>query len=258
MPRARRFGKGLHVLGKTGAPISRTGKQERRADALVAADAASDEIHVGAHLLTEIGDLVHERDARREHGIGGVFRHLRGRDVHEDDRPAGAHERRVELGHDASRLVCLRAQHHAVGFHEVIHRRAFFQKLGIAHHVKRMLRMLGDRRRDTGGRAHGHRRLCDDHDFPPQRLTDHLRDVEHVAQVGGPILVWRRADRDEDDIGFADRPRDVSGERQSALALVAFDVRLEARLEDRQLVLFEALDLLRIDISADHVVPGFG
>ena len=55
----------------------------------------------GADLLAQVGDLVHERDARREHRVGRVLGHLRRRDVHEEDRLAGAHERRVQLGHHA-------------------------------------------------------------------------------------------------------------------------------------------------------------
>ncbi len=56
-------------------------------------------LHVGAHLLAELGDLVHERDPGGQHGVGGVLGHLGRRDVHEENRIAGAHEGGEQLAH---------------------------------------------------------------------------------------------------------------------------------------------------------------
>ena len=52
--------------------------------------------HVGAGLLADVGDLVDERDLRRQERVGGELDHLRARDV-------GAHERRVRAARRARR-----------------------------------------------------------------------------------------------------------------------------------------------------------
>ena len=66
----------LHVLREAGAAVADAGEEEVVADAAVEADAAAHVVDVGADALAEVGDLVHQRDARRQHGVGGVLGHL--------------------------------------------------------------------------------------------------------------------------------------------------------------------------------------
>ena len=63
--------------------------QELRADAVVEADAAGHVLHVGAHLLAQIRDLVDEGDLGGEEGVGGVFRQLRRAPGRDQDRATG-------------------------------------------------------------------------------------------------------------------------------------------------------------------------
>ena len=54
-------------------------------------------LDVGAHLVAQVRDLVHERDAGGEHGVGRVLRELGRGVVHDQEGVAGAHEGLVEL-----------------------------------------------------------------------------------------------------------------------------------------------------------------
>ncbi len=89
----------LRVLGKAAAAVADAGKQERRADAPVGADRLAHVIDVGADQLADVGDLVHERDARRENRVRRVLAQLGARRAHHQDRRAGPRERTVELLH---------------------------------------------------------------------------------------------------------------------------------------------------------------
>ena len=66
----------LHVLREARAAEAGAGIEELVADARVGADAAAHLLDVGAERLGEVGELVHERDARREHRVGGVLGEL--------------------------------------------------------------------------------------------------------------------------------------------------------------------------------------
>ncbi len=56
-----------------------------------------------------------------------------------------AHERRVQLGHHAARVIRLGAEHDAIRLHEVVDRRAFLQELRVADDVKRKASRAGRR-----------------------------------------------------------------------------------------------------------------
>ncbi len=79
-----------------------------------------------------------------------------------------------------------------------------------------------------------------------------------MAEVGRAVLVRRRPDGDEHDLGAADRLGDVGGEREPLLLLVPLDEILEPRLVDRQDVLLQLVDLAGVDIGADDVVARLG
>jgi hypothetical protein len=87
-------------------------------------------------------------------------------------------------------------------------------------------------------------------------LPDRGRHGEHVLQIGGAILAGRRPDGDEHDLARLDGGPDVGAEPQPPLLLVADHQRLEPRLEDRQPVLLQALDLPGVHIGARHGVAG--
>ena len=118
------------VLREAGAAEADPGLQELRADAVVQAHPARDLDDVGAGLLAHVGDLVDERDLRRQEGVGGELDHLGALDV-------GAHERRlerrVELDDRVAGPVALVADDDAVGLEEVLDRRALLEELGAGH-----------------------------------------------------------------------------------------------------------------------------
>ncbi len=58
-----------HVLGEARAAVAAAGTEERRADAAVAAHALADGFDVGAIILAENRQLVHEADAGGEHRV---------------------------------------------------------------------------------------------------------------------------------------------------------------------------------------------
>src|SRR4029077_17444126 len=82
---ARELLERVHVLGEARAPVADPGLQELRPDALVQAHPARDLDHVRAGLLADVGDLVDERDLRRQERVRGELDHLRAGDV-------GAHQ----------------------------------------------------------------------------------------------------------------------------------------------------------------------
>ena len=95
---------------------------------------------VGGHRPTHLVDvraveiaharhLVHERDARREHGVRRVLAQLGAGAVHHHDRRAGAREGRVELLHDLGAARVVGADDHAIGPQEIVDRRALLEEL---------------------------------------------------------------------------------------------------------------------------------
>ena len=117
----------VDVLGEAAAAEADPGLQELRADAVVEAHPARDLDDVGAGLLADVGDLVDERDLRRQEGVRGELDHLGARDV-------GAHERRlqrrVQLDDGVAGPVAVVPDDDAVGMQEVLDRRSLLQELG--------------------------------------------------------------------------------------------------------------------------------
>ena len=70
-------------------------------------------------------------------------------------------------------------------------------------------------------RADRHGALRDNHRALGQVVTDHARHVEHMLQIGRPVLIGRCPDGDEDDLALQNRGADVRGEAQTLLLHVA-------------------------------------
>ena len=85
-------------------------------------------LDVDAELVGQVGELVHEADAGREHRVGGVFRELGRGDVHLHHAVALPVERRIEPDHELARPLPRRARLGAdddpVGTHEIVDRGA--------------------------------------------------------------------------------------------------------------------------------------
>ena len=95
--------------------------------------------------------------------------------------------------------------------------------------------------------------------FVFQRLAHLARDGMDERKVGMPIAAaaWR-SDCDKDRARTADAFGKVGGERQPAGLHIGFDQRVEPRLVDRHHALPKALDLGRVLVDADHVMPEIG
>ena len=121
-----------------------------------------------------------------------------------------------------------------------------------------MRRLTGDGGVNLFRGAHRHRALVDDDHVLGHRATDVARHVEHMLQIGRPILTLRRADGDERDIRPANGVRQIGREGQTFLAVIAENKLGEPRLEDGHLTRLERGDLRRILIHADDVVAVLG
>ncbi len=127
----------LNVLGEAGAAEARSCQQEARSDALVRSHAFPHQVDVGAQLVAQNGQLVHEGDLGGQEAVGGVLGELGTGDVHDDDRVVrcpdkGAVELLEQLG--GADVVC--AHDDPVGTHEILDGVALLEKLRVGHHVE--------------------------------------------------------------------------------------------------------------------------
>ena len=248
----------LQVLRKARPAVARPREQERRSDAAVRPDPLADEGHIRTDGVTQQRDLVHERDARRQHGVRRVLGHFGRRQIHEDDGIAGPDERRIELGHHVRRLGRIHTDDDSVRLHEVFDRGALLQELGVRADVKCGRRVLGDFRADPFRGPDRNGALGDDQLGAIHVLADGARHVQHVLQVRRAVLSRRRSHGNENDIRALDRAAEVGRELQAAVALVPHDERLEPGLVDRQPVLAQAVDLGLVDVDAQDIIARFG
>jgi hypothetical protein len=115
----------------------------------------------------EIGELVHERDARREHRVGRVLGELGRTHVHHQEALVVAHERSVQRAQRLDRAVVARADDDAIRPHEVLDRRAFLEELGVRRDRERNRhaapgKLLCNRRLHPVRGADGDRGFVDD------------------------------------------------------------------------------------------------
>jgi hypothetical protein len=124
---------GLDVLREAGAAVAAAGVEEVVADARVGTDALANHLDVGTEHFGQIGQFVHEADARRQHGVGGVLGQFGALDVGDDQALVVALERRVEGTHQVDGLVVLGTDDDAVGAHEVFDGRAFLEEFRVGN-----------------------------------------------------------------------------------------------------------------------------
>ena len=214
--------------------------------------------------LGQIGDLAHEADLGGEHGVGGVFRELGGAHIHEHQlvviavvgSVAFAHQlahayrtavpttMRAGLVKSSTALPSLRNSGlEQTSNGNVEPRLACSAAIWSAHHV-------------AGADRHG--RFVDDHLVAVDVGADRPGDIEHVGKVGRTVLVRRRSDADEDDTAGSYGSRGIGGEGQPALVEIARDHGFQPRLENRDDAEFQSLDLIAVDIDADHLMADVG
>ena len=71
-----RLDESLHILREARTAIAAAGIEELTSDTGVGTNTCTNHIHVGTHSLTQIGNIIHERDTGSQHRVGGIFGHL--------------------------------------------------------------------------------------------------------------------------------------------------------------------------------------
>ena len=246
--------KGLDILGEAGAAITTASIEELRANACIGAYALTYCIDIGPYVFAEVGDVVHKRDARSEHGISRIFGHLGRGDVHEDHTEVIDEEGLVETCHDLLGLLRLCAYHHTIGGHEVLDGCTFLQELRVAGHIEgdgdtTLVELFLDDSLDLLGGANRDGGLRDEDCVFMDVLSELSGDSKDVSQIGRAIFIgWRTYSR-EDHLYIIEDLGEVGGEVKTVELDIALDEFLETRLIDGHDAILELVDLLFIDID---------
>ena len=245
---------GLHVFGEAAAAVSDAGEQESRSDACVGAHATTHHVHVSADELAEVGDLIHERDFGGQEGIRGVLGQFSTALVHEQHGVALAHVGLVEFFHHLASALARATHHNAVGLHEIVHSKAFSQKLGIRHHVKIDVGMSGHGLSNLVCRPYWDGALVHDDFVGRHDLAQFICDAEDVTQVGRTVFARRRGQGQKHNVRVVHGFLQVCRERKASRGDVAVEQRVQVGLVDGHLAGFHGGHLGLVDVDANHVV----
>ena len=251
-------GQGLDVFGEAASAVADAGVDEFGSDSRIAADPFADLVDVGPHDFAKVGDVVHERNLGRQHGVGGVLGHFGGRNIHEQHRVAVEREGLVEAGQYVLGALGFYAADDAVGLHEVVDGGAFFEELGVGRDVEVEVGTARVEGSPQGSAhllsgTHGHRALGNDHEVVGHGAANAVGHRQHVLQVGTAVFARRRAHRDERGFGTLNRLCEVRRKVQSACRDVARDDGVQARFVDRQNALVEVGDFSFVDVHTGDV-----
>src|SRR5690606_18384463 len=119
-----------------GPAVAHSREEEGRTDSPVKTYTLANIVYIGAHDLTQIGDLVHEGDPTGKHRVSRILRHLRAAVVHDEDGRSGTSKRAIEFLHDFRHPHIAGPDNHAIRLHEVIDGGTFLEKLGIRDNVE--------------------------------------------------------------------------------------------------------------------------
>ena len=112
-------------------------------------------LSIDAQPSAQRSHLVSERDLDGVECVTGILDHLSGA---ERNQASAYTERRVEIRHLLDGRLLGPSHHHQRWFHEILHRRAFAQELGVRHHAH--LFVTGQRRQDNLFRGPGKNRTA--------------------------------------------------------------------------------------------------
>ena len=254
---------GFHVFREAASTIAAARVEELRADAGVASDTLTDHVHVGAYEFAEVGDVVHEADAGREHGVRGVLDHFGARDVRENHAEVVEHHRAVQAGHEFLGLFAFHTDDNAVGLHEVRDGGAFLQKFRIACNVERnvhatLVELFLDGCLDLFGGADRDGRLGHENGVLLDVLAERAGHGEHVLQVGGTVFVGGRAHGAEYHFDIVEDAREVGRKVEAAFALVTEHHFVETRFVYGNFAFLERFNFSLVYIDACHIDAHFG
>ena len=164
----RGFHQCADVFGKTAAAITGACIDKVITDALVTAYALAHRLNVGAYGFGQIGQFVHVTDFGGQHAVGSVLGHLCAAYAHDNDFVVVAVEWLIQFAQHFFSACTVGADDDAVRPLTVGHGSAFFQKLGVGHHVKfdaaaAVTQRLRDRMADLISGSHRHRGFVHHH-----------------------------------------------------------------------------------------------
>ncbi len=93
-------------------------------------------MHIRAHQVANIGHFINKRDLGGQECIGGVFYHLRGFHVRNDNGRFDEVEGGIEVFHDGIGLFTFRSYDHPIWSHKVLYGWTLPEKFGIGDHIK--------------------------------------------------------------------------------------------------------------------------
>ncbi len=234
--------------------------EELGANPMVLSHDKGDFIDIGAGLFAESADRVDRADALRKERVRRELRKFGTPEVRREDSLA-RNPVRVDFDHlgesRKSRLRLVAADEHAVRFEKVLDGGAFGEKFRVGKDLEMQALVVGiqDAFHRRGG-ADGKRRFFDDNlvrggDF--ENFPGGLFPVLQVARLARALSkgLGRRIDRDEDDVRFADRVRDVRAEEEVPPAS-ALDDFVEAGFKDREAFAVPGVDARLVDIDDGH------
>src|SRR4051794_13869155 len=247
-----------NVFREAASTIASAGEQEGEADPAVVTNAAADIVDVAAHPLAKVCHLIDEADLCGEQGVGDVFRQLGAFGRHDEERLLCAHEWLVELVQNIADFFTAHADDHAIGFHEVFDRGAFFQKLRVAGHVAVAAGVLFEAIANLRAGADGNRALGDDDGVWAQMSGHAVDDGPERGHVGSAIFSLRGADCEINNLGLANGSDQIGREVEPLGRLIVADHLLKPGLVDGDFTSREPGDFFLVDIDTRYVVAAIG
>ena len=196
---------GAQIFRQAGATEAEARVHEIAADPVIQADAPRNRRDIDAKRLAQIGHNIDERDLGGEEGVRRLLDEFRRRHAREHDRAVEV--RLVEVEQERPRAGTVRADDDAVGLKKVADRRALAEEFRIARDLELVLwpGQASNGPVDPPGGAGGNGALLDDELVAVKQRRDRAGDLLDLSKVGTPVVSWRRAHADEDDVGGADR-----------------------------------------------------
>ena len=248
---------GGDILREAGAAIAQSGIEEAASDATIHADALGHFFDISTSSFADFRDGIDVGDFQREEAVGGVLDQFGAVDVGDENR---CHERLIYFLHHRQRAVAVATNDDAVGFHEVIHRAAFAEELGIADDIEfhTGLGIAADGLGDALAGFHGHGAFVHDDAVAAEADGDFTRDLFDETEVNTSIFLRRGGHRNEDHFAVIDSIGGAGGELEALGDNVFAHHGFETRLVDGNFPCQQAVDFGFVIVHAENMVADLG
>src|SRR5690606_27728225 len=125
----------FEILRNAGTAKPATRDKQVIADAQIGPPPLPNCIDIYSEAVPPPGNLIHEADTSRQHGIGSVLHQLGTSVIHEQDAITVVVEGRIELGNALSGCLVRTPGNDTVRADAVVDRRAFTEKFGIGDYA---------------------------------------------------------------------------------------------------------------------------